>query len=49
VWGPQYASEIGFVRRYIWHLRQKIEPDPEHPRYLHNERGFGYRFEVVES
>lgn len=49
VWGPQYASEIGFVRRYIWHLRQKIEPDPEQPRYLHNERGFGYRFQVVEG
>lgn len=49
VWGPQYASEIGFVRRYIWHLRRKIEPDPEHPRYIHNERGFGYRFEVTEN
>ncbi len=44
VWGPQYASEVGFVRRYIWHLRQKIETDPEHPRYIHNERGYGYRF-----
>lgn len=48
VWGPQYAGEIGYVRRYIWHLRNKIEPDPEHPRYLHNERGFGYRFQVME-
>lgn len=45
VWGPQYAGEIGYVRRYIWHLRQKIEPDPDNPRYLHNERGFGYRFQ----
>jgi DNA-binding response OmpR family regulator len=44
VWGVQYASEIGHVRRYIWHLRQKIEPDPENPRYIHNDRGFGYRF-----
>jgi two-component system KDP operon response regulator KdpE len=44
VWGPQYAGEVGHVRRYIWHLRQKIEPDPENPRYIHNERGFGYRF-----
>jgi len=46
VWGPQYASEVGHVRRYIWHLRQKIEPDPEHPIYIHNERGYGYRFQV---
>lgn len=44
VWGAQYASEIGHVRRYIWHLRQKVEPDPENPRYIHNDRGFGYRF-----
>ena len=44
VWGAQYASEVGHVRRYIWHLRQKVEPDPENPRYIHNDRGFGYRF-----
>ena len=45
VWGPQYAGEVGHVRRYIWHLRNKIEPDPENPRYVYNERGFGYRFQ----
>ncbi len=44
VWGIQYTGEVGHVRRYVWHLRQKIEPDPEHPRYIHNDRGFGYRF-----
>jgi len=44
VWGPQYANEIGFVRRYVWHLRQKVELDPENPQYIHNERGYGYRF-----
>jgi DNA-binding response OmpR family regulator len=32
------------VRRYIWHLRKKVERDPENPQYIHNERGFGYRF-----
>lgn len=49
VWGPQYANEIGFVRRYIWHLRQKVEINPEQPRYIHNERGFGYRFQIIEE
>lgn len=48
VWGPQYANEIGFVRRYIWHLRQKVEVDPENPKFIHNERGYGYRFEATE-
>lgn len=49
VWGPQYANEIGFVRRYVWHLRQKVERDPENPKYIHNERGFGYRFGNQET
>jgi two-component system phosphate regulon response regulator PhoB len=31
-----------FVRR----LREKIEKDPRHPRYLKTLRGIGYRFEV---
>jgi len=31
-----------FVRR----LREKIERDPRHPRYLKTLRGIGYRFEV---
>lgn len=47
VWGEQYAEEVGYVRRYIWHLRKKLEPDPENPRYIQNERGFGYRFQVT--
>ena len=45
VWGEQYTDEIGYVRRYVWHLRKKVEPDPEQPRFIHNERGFGYRFQ----
>lgn len=49
VWGQQYTGEIGHVRRYIWHLRKKIEPNPELPRFIHNERGFGYRFQVSNS
>lgn len=44
VWGPQYAGEVGHVRRYIYHLRKKVERDPENPKYIYNERGFGYRF-----
>jgi len=48
VWGPQYATEVGFVRRYIWHLRKKLERDPDCPQYIHNERGFGYRFQIKD-
>lgn len=43
-WGPEYVEDTGYIRRYVWHLRHKIEPDPDHPQYLLTERGFGYRF-----
>ena len=44
VWGPEYIHETGYIRRYIWYLRQKIEPDPTSPQYILTEREFGYRF-----
>lgn len=47
VWGEQYANDVGYVRRYIWHLRRKIEVDPNRPKYIHNEHGFGYRFFIL--
>jgi two-component system KDP operon response regulator KdpE len=43
VWGPEYVGETGYVKRYIWYLRQKIEDDPGNPQYILTERGFGYR------
>lgn len=47
VWGEQYMNDEGYVRRYIWHLRNKIEPDPTNPIYIHNEHGYGYRFAAI--
>jgi two-component system KDP operon response regulator KdpE len=44
VWGPEYTDDIDFLRVYVWRLRKKIEPDPNKPQWLINERGFGYRF-----
>jgi two-component system KDP operon response regulator KdpE len=43
VWGPEYRSEVGYVKRYVWYLRQKLEDDPARPRYVQTVRGFGYR------
>lgn len=43
VWGPEYVGETGYVKRYIWYLRQKIEDDPGDPQYILTERGFGYK------
>lgn len=44
VWGPEYIDDTGYVKRYIWYLRQKLEDDPSQPKYILTERGFGYRF-----
>jgi len=44
VWGYEYQDETQYLRLYVTYLRQKIEPDPSHPRYILTERGVGYRF-----
>ncbi|TAK25522.1 MAG: response regulator transcription factor [Chloroflexota bacterium] len=44
VWGMEYREEEHYVRLYVNYLRQKIEPDPSHPKYVLTERGLGYRF-----
>ncbi len=46
VWGPEYSDESEYLRVYMGKLRQKVEPDPLHPRYIHTERGIGYKFEA---
>ena len=44
VWGREYRDDEQLLRLYITYLRQKIEQDPSHPKYIMNERGLGYRF-----
>jgi DNA-binding response OmpR family regulator len=44
VWGYEYREEHHYVRLYISYLRQKLEPDPSHPKYIFTEPGLGYRF-----
>jgi len=44
VWGWEYIDDLDYVRIYIWHLRQKIEPDQSKPRYIITEPGVGYSF-----
>jgi DNA-binding response OmpR family regulator len=45
VWGFEYIGQLDYLRVRIWHLRKKLEPDPEQPTYILNEMGVGYRFE----
>lgn len=44
VWGFEYIDSVDYVRIYISHLRQKLEPDTSRPRYIQTEPGVGYRF-----
>ena len=44
IWGPEYLGELDYLRIYIRRLREKVEPDPQHPQYILTERGLGYKF-----
>lgn len=48
VWGHEYRDESHYLRLYITYLRQKLERDPAHPKYILTERGVGYRFRELE-
>jgi len=45
VWGYEFGEDTGYVKRYIWYLRRKIEDDPRKPEHILTERGFGYVFQ----
>ena len=43
VWKHETDDYINAVTCVIYKLRQKIEPDPSHPKYLQTVRSVGYR------
>jgi two-component system KDP operon response regulator KdpE len=49
VWGPEYGDEVQYLRVFVRSLRRKIEPDPEHPRYILTDIGVGYHFPAPEA
>jgi len=49
VWGYEYRDEDHYLWLYITYLRQKLEEDPKHPKYILGERGIGYRFKEFEK
>lgn len=44
VWGQDGNKDNEHLKVYIWHLRRKLEKDPQNPKYLLTEWGVGYRF-----
>lgn len=47
VWGGENVEQPEYLRVFINRLRNKIEPDPDSPRYILTEPHIGYRFEPV--
>jgi two-component system KDP operon response regulator KdpE len=44
IWGPKSEEHRQYLRVYVTHLRQKIEPNPTDPSLIRTEPGIGYRF-----
>ena len=43
VWGNSGSGDVGSLRVYMHHLREKLELVPAAPRWLLTEPGIGYR------
>ena len=44
VWGEKAHARAHSLHVYVAQLRQKIEPEPEHPQFILTIAGVGYRF-----
>ncbi len=44
VWGEKAHARVHSLHVYVAQLRQKIEPEPERPRFILTIPGVGYRF-----
>lgn len=45
IWGSDYPGDARTVDVHIRRLREKIEPSPSEPRYVHTKWGVGYYFQ----
>jgi DNA-binding response OmpR family regulator len=49
VWGYSHFITQGDIDRTVTALRDKIEPDPENPEFIHTVRDKGYKFEELRA
>ena len=49
IWGPDYGSQVDYLRVFIKQLRRKIELMPDKPEYILTEPWVGYRLRLDES
>jgi two-component system KDP operon response regulator KdpE len=43
LWGPKMQGQTHYLRVFMMRLRQKLEDEPDSPKYLLTESGIGYR------
>ena len=44
VWGYDYPGDVRTVDVHVRRLREKIEPNPADPSFIHTKWGVGYYF-----
>lgn len=47
VWGEDYPGDVRTVDVHIRRLREKIEPNPSEPKYVHTKWGVGYYYKNI--
>ena len=47
VWGEDYPGDVRTVDVHIRRLREKIEPNPREPKYVHTKWGVGYYYKSL--
>lgn len=45
VWGYEYPGDVRAVDVHVRRLREKIEPNPSEPKYVHTKWGVGYFYQ----
>ncbi|MBQ5851587.1 MAG: response regulator transcription factor [Lachnospiraceae bacterium] len=44
IWGADYPGDVRTVDVHIRRLREKVEPNPSEPKYVHTKWGVGYYY-----
>ena len=47
VWGYEYPGDVRTVDVHVRRLREKIEPNPSEPKYVHTKWGVGYFYQQI--
>ncbi|MCD8104813.1 MAG: winged helix-turn-helix domain-containing protein [Lachnospiraceae bacterium] len=49
VWNEPYTGDYNIIMSHVYHIRHKIEDDPEKPVYIQTVWGVGYKFTEKRS